>query len=537
MYLTCRSMLAPLALALLLLLLLGWFPLSGQAEPLPGTPLLRRYLPQDYDAPPQHWAIATGRDGRLFVGNSAGVLRYDGEQWDLIALPGPDPARKVVTGHDGRLYVGSHDTFGWLQPGADGGMVYRELLTAAGLTGSARRIGTVWQVIATADGVYFRSERSLHLLGYDHARVSHWPMAENQRVIYPDGDQLFARIDGVGFTRFVDGRFEPEPGAAVFAQRRLLGVIAQSGWRLLIGDEGFYRADANGIARMPDDAGKQLRGSLPYAAMALGDGSFVVSTLTGELLRFGPDGRLRERIRLGNFGIVALGRDRENGLWAATEGDLVRMSTPSPWSAIGVQQGLDGSVADFEWHDGALWLATSRGVARMQAGVNEAGSNGRIEVTALPWVDLEGFALAGTDSGLLIAHQQGLLVLDPDAQQPRVLMHTDAESVLELLRSRFDRDRVYALGDQRLFVLRRVQGRWQLDAALPLDGARASGLLETGPGELWFGDSRGGPQRWHLDAARRTVTRADVFGQTHGLSPDPGAGSRVLLLDGQVHVV
>ena len=39
------------------------------------------------------------------------------------------------------------------------------------------------------------------------------------------------------------------------------------------------------------------------------------------------------------------------------EGDLMRMSLPSPWSFIGAAQGLGGNVYDFEWYEGGLWLA------------------------------------------------------------------------------------------------------------------------------------------------------------------------------------
>ena len=61
-----RSILA----RLLLLLSLVLVPLIGQSETLHGTPLLRRYLPEDYNATPQHWAIATDKEGHLFVGNT-----------------------------------------------------------------------------------------------------------------------------------------------------------------------------------------------------------------------------------------------------------------------------------------------------------------------------------------------------------------------------------------------------------------------------------------------------------------------------------
>ena len=516
----------------LLLLLLIWLPAQALADALRGTPLLRRYLPEHYNAIPQHWAITTDLNGRLYVGNSEGVLRYDGETWELITLPGKRLGRDVVTGADGRIYVGSFDSFGWLRTAPDGEVVYQELLTAAGLKGRQREVGDVWQVLPTPAGVYFRAQHALHFLSYDQRRVQHWPLEENQRSLFVQGEQLYARIDGKGFSRFVDGRFEVEPGGELFADQTLPGVVNQDGWRLLVGEEGFYRADSNGIVPLPDGAGTQLQGSRAYAVLALVDGSFAVGTMTGEVFRFGADYRLRDRVSLGSFGIVSMGADREGGLWAATEGDLIRMSLPSPWSFIGAAQGLGGTVFDFEWHENALWLGTTRGIVRMQP-----GPNGRILSTQTGWVDLEGYALASTDAGLVIGHRKGLLVLDPQAGAPRALLATEAESVGELVVSRQHPDRIYALSDQHLFVLLLDKGRWQLAFSVSLEGASAATLIETGPNEVWFGDARGGPQRWTVDVPKRKLLRKKVFTAADGLELDPQAGSTVFALDGQVHVV
>lgn len=501
------------------------------ADPLQGTPLLRRFLPEDYQATPQHWAITTDQAGHLFVGNGEGVLRYDGERWDLIGLPGRSLARALETGADGNIYVGSYDSFGWLQDTDDGETVYRELMTAAELTGREREVGNVWQIIATADGVYFRSEKFLHLLGYDQRLRQRWPLAEDQRAIYAVGEQLYSRIHGVGFTRFVDGRFEPEPGGEIFADKSLLGLIPQPGGFLLVGEAGFFRADASGIRPMSGKAGEQLRDNSPYSVLALDDGSFVVGTLAGHVFRFGNDGQLRGQMSVGSYGISALGTDREGGLWAATEGDLVRMAMPSPWSFVGAADGLQGSVYDFAWYDDALWLATTRGLARMQA-----GPGGKVVTRVMPWIDFEGFALAGTDSGLLIGHRDGLLVLDPGKNTPRSLL-PEAESILQLLVSRFDRDRIYALGEERLLLIGRRDGRWELDAAVPLAGASALTLIETGPEELWFGDSRGGPQRWILDPNDHSLRHKEIFGAERGVLLDKDFGSSVFVLEGKLHAV
>lgn len=521
-------------LFLIALAALAFASATAGAETLRGSPLLRRYLPEDYNATPQHLSIAADREGRLFVGNAEGVLRYDGERWQLIKLPGNLIARVVVAGEDGRIYVGSYDSFGWLRSTRDGDIRYEELLTAVGLKERERSIGTVWQILPTSKGIYIRAEHQLYYLDYAHREHRQWPLADTVRIFYNQGDDLFARVNGLGFCRFVDGKFVIEPGGEQFANQPLPGMIVRDGWRLLVGDQGLYRADANGIAPLPDNAGSEYRDSDAYEALGLSDGSFVVGTRSGEIFRYGSDYKLRERVSLGSFAISALGTDHEGGLWATTEGDLVRMSLPSPWSFLGPEQGLRGNVFDFEWYDGALWLATSRGFSRMRT-----GSDGKTQAELMAWdgVELEGYTLAATEHGLLLGFRNGLLALDPGATTPRFLFQGEAEGVFEIRQSRFDPQIAYGLADQHLFVMRVRDGRWQVDFSLPLDGASASVLMEMSAGEIWFGDSRGGPQRWRLDLGNGKRLQRDIFGKRDGIELDPNSGSILFQLDGQLHVV
>ena len=177
-------------------------------------------------------------------------------------------------------------------------------------------------------------------------------------------------------------------------------------------------------------------------------------------------------------------------------------------------------------------MAGTRGVTRLSP-----GAHGRIEARQTGWSELESFALAGTDAGLVVAHRNGVMVLDPGAQEPRPIVATETESVLELVVSRFHDDRIYGLGDSTLYVIERDGDRWALGFALPLEGASAQTLLETGSEELWLGDSRGGPQRWTLDPLQRRALRKEVFGKAHGLELDPASGTFLYALDGQVHVI
>lgn len=502
----------------------------ARADAIQGVPLLRHFAAQDTKATPSYLAVTTGPSGEVFVGNVEGVLRYDGVDWLLTTLPGRSPGRSLAVGSDDLIYVGGYDTFGRLVRGSDGRYTYEELLTRAGLRGEKRHVGIVWEVLPMKDGVYFRTEFSLHYVPYGQGEPGRWTTSSDVRSFYRAGEDLYSRVQGRGLCRFLEGKFELVPGGDVFKDRPLTGLVDKGDWRLLVSRDGLYRADAQGIAPLPGDAGKLLDGKRSYVTQGLDDGSVVVGTLDGELFRIGADFRLREQVDLGGFGIQALGLDAEGGVWVATEGDLVRLSMPSPWSFLGEAQGLAGSPSDFEWHEGALWLASTRGIARLSP-----GPDGKPQSQALPWTEFEASVLHSSDAGLLMGVREGLLVLDPGATTPRSLYQHDYHGVYGLLPSTHTPGLVYGITASDLLLLRERDGRWQLDKAIPLDGISTFGVEESAPGELWMGNTRGPAQRWRLDLDAGTVTQREIFADDRGLAVDLSSGTSIYQLDGRIH--
>lgn len=505
-------------------------PLAAKA--LPGEPLARHFSSEQTHASPSHFDITTDTNGELFVGNYDGVLHYDGVDWRLVSLPANGSGRSLATGADGLVYVGSYDSFGRLARNAEGDFIYEELLTRAGLRGEDRHVGIVWDVIATEEGVWFHVEQSLHFLPYDGRKAGSWPLPAEVRSFNLVGKDLLVRLEGRGVCRFVDGRFELIPGGVEFADRPLAGVIARDGWNLLVGGDGLFISDEEGVRRMSGNADRQVAGKSVYVVQALDDGSVVVGTQDGELIRIGADLQPREILDLGGFAVRAMGLDREGGLWVATEGDLVRLSLPSPWSFLGQDHGLVGSPSDFEWYDGSLWLASSRGLQRLTA-----RDDGSIENQRLAWTPFEAHALHASDAGLLVGVREGLVVMDAGAREPRSLFKHAYHGVYALMESRHDASLVYAVTASDLLMLRSSEGRWQVAATIAFDGISAYGIEETGPGELWLGDSRGPVQRWTIDLEAGTLQEREIFDDARGLPVDPDTGTSLYRLDARIHAV
>jgi diguanylate cyclase (GGDEF)-like protein len=520
---TCLRAFARIGLAL-------WLAAGAvSATTLRGLPLMQRFTAEQIPAAPSHLAVTSDARGVIYVGNAEGILRFGGGDWEHFGLPGRSPARALKRAWDGRIYVGGYDQFGVLETDAAGELHYEDLRPRFGLRDADANVGDVWAIIETPRGLFFRADRAMFFLGRDGA-TRQWPLHEDVRGFEAVGEALYARVNGVGFTRFEDGRLVPMPGADVFAARPLLAVAPRGEGLLLASEDGFYEAGAHGIHKLATEADAAFADSTPYSHFVLPDGSLVFGSYEGTLLRFSPELRLLDRVRLGANTLLAFGTDREGGLWVATEVELVRLRLPSPWTAYDERHGLVGLVSDSAWHEGTLWVATSVDVLR-------AESRGGADVQFVPqrWTNLEAFDLEASPSGLLVAEREGMLVLDPGQSAPRRLARADAVYLVQ--RSTHDPSHAWALAERELLWLGVREGRWELVARWPLQGMNVNAVYETAAGELWLGDLRGVPQRWRIDVARGELRERRRFGSEAGLTPDPEQGSTLFMLDGALHAV
>src|SRR5687767_411293 len=342
------------------------FPLSsafGAALP-GGMPLTARYTVADYPAAPANLAVIGDPRGMVWAGNNDGLLRFAGGRWELIGLPGRSPARAMAIGPDGALYVGGYDRIGRVEELPNGEVAYVDLYSRFGLTREHAALGNVWDVLSTPDAVWFRAERRMFRLGLDGSTET-WPLPDTLRGVHVIGREIFGRIHGQGLARFRNGEFEPLPGGEHFAKRSFNAAFAAEGDALLLlSIDGFYRADASGIVPVPTPHDALLRERRPYTAVRLPDGGYAIGTSTGYVLHFSPTLALIGDYPIDPYAVIAMGLDREGGVWVATEGGLVRLSMPSPWTVFGPAEGLRGQFSDAIWYDDAMFVASSAGLYR-----------------------------------------------------------------------------------------------------------------------------------------------------------------------------
>lgn len=510
-----------------LLAFLAWLAAlpATAADSLRGQPLLQRYGAEHYDADPGNHEVLALADGSLLFGNSRGVLIYDGTHWDLLELPGRSPARALFLGRDERIYVGGYDQFGRLERTPEGELRYVDLRPEFGVDGERATFGVIWEVVGTSRGVMFRTDERLFVYGYQGERES-WPLGLDYRRLFAVDDVLYTRVDGRGFGRVEPGGFRLEPGGEQFAERGLATLLPREDGLLLVADDGFHLATPEGIRPLPSRGG--FGDYVANAGLRLGDGSLVFGTETGQLLQFSAALELLGVYEIGPYSVLEMGSDREGGVWLATEGELVRLRLPSPWSGFTDRDGLVGTAYDTAWFDEALWVATSTGVYRSER------VDGRLRFAMAIDTSLEASTLLAHGDGLLVGDRDGVLWHRPGHPVERLV---ETGSAFDLIRSAFDDSLVYVLADQEALRLRHGEGGWEIAGRWPLEGMSVGRLVEIDAGSFWLDDYRGAPQRWRIEPATGELQRRDVFGAERGIRVEQAFGTSLHQLDGRLYAV
>ena len=498
-------------------------PACVQSSGLAGVPITQRIGPDEYRAAPALWSVAAA-PGKIYVASNDGVLVHDGVEWATVPLPIGVNATLVRRLPDGTIMVGGNDTYGRLELDPVRGYRYVDLLASSGLPEADRRLGPVWEMVQTPEGIYVQAQNFLHLMPASGAETRSWPMGPDMRSVIAFGGDLYARIQDRGLGWLRDGKLQLVPGGEAFRRVPVSGIVGWGGSRFVVAGNGVWRLDDSGVQRALAWPGGDLAA---YVTVALDGGGFALSTLDGEVLVVDAGLRLRQRVKIADQSVADLSRDSEGALWAVTDTEVVRLGMPSAWSILDHTHGVRGLVSDTAEFDGALWVGTARGLFRM---TDDGG--GSVRSDRMPWVQLECYGLLADERGMLVAEREGLRELKPGVREPRTLHAGEAVYGPQLVRNHTD----FAIAntDNEFLLLAYEDEAWAIAARWPLQGMAIIEVIQTAEGEFWLSDDRGPPQRWRLDLATRERVAIDAFGEEQGLPIDGEDRPKLFFIDGEL---
>ena len=368
-------------------------------------------------------AVLQTRDGYLWLGTEEGLVRFDGEKFEVFnrantpGLSGKD-VKSLFEAPDGSLWIGmngglarlDHGRFAYPLPGA----LPHEWVSA--ITGD--RAGHVWLGTFGGGVVRFKDGRAKTFASPDGLADNFvWAMRETS-----DGSMWIGT--NAGLTRITGDRLVTYTTSDGLPANRVRALLEDREGSLWIGT-------SNGLV-------KSRGGTFEAYTTRDGLSSDAISTLYEDAegtLWIGTDGGVSRRTARGfdrftvkdglNYdSVAALTGDREGNLWIGTTGGGVTKLTERSFSTLSVEEGLSSAMVRsvLEGRDGTIWIGTqAAGLNRVKDGrvvsvyTVRDGLPGDTVTALLERVD--GSLWIGTAVGLARLHEGRVAVVRGDLFQ------------------------------------------------------------------------------------------------------------------------
>ncbi|MCS7004019.1 MAG: SpoIIE family protein phosphatase [Cytophagales bacterium] len=461
-----------------------------------GRPFLDNYHPREYLAHSKNYAIVQDRRGVLYIGNTNGILEFDGTTWNMIPVNNNEvTVRSLAIDENDNIFVGAKGEIGYLSPTANGKMKYVSLLDK--LPPEEQKFEDVWTTHATPQGVFFLTDNSLFKLHEGKIQIFK-PHATNNYFFlsFWINNRLYVHERGQGLMQLNHDVFEPLPGCESLKNERLYVLLPYDDHNLLVGLAGkplyIYNVFNAKLEPFENDANEFLIEHSIYCGIRLHNGNFAFGTTRGGAIIIDPRGKLVKTITSEDFlqdqNVTYLFEDAQYDIWLALGQGISRAEINSPWQQWDRASGLIGTVYSILRHQDVLYATTSQGLFYLS--YNKFFPIADIQ--GQTW-DLLSFKDNNKSSVLLVANQYGLY----EVKDGKASLVRSSRAVFKLYHDFFEPDVVYLGTRDGLAKIRRHQSRWEDEGVIKNVLSTVHTIVSEDDGTMWLGN-------WYEGVARLT---------------------------------
>lgn len=413
-----------------------------------GIPLISEYSPETYNSHRQNWAAIQGMDGRMYVGTSAGIVIFDGSEWEFHHVEGGNIVRSFEAADDSTIYFGGQNEFGYIS---------RDSLNNASVV-SLRNIHLpdsvefrdVSSVLEYQDAIYFQS--GSHIFKYGDNKVQTIKSETSFTRIFLLDEKLHAFQRDVGVMEIQDTTLTLIPGGEQFKDEIVYGTVSLDEENLIFSRPSGITNYSNGEFIKPEhDWISEMVENRIYRVAKVDESTFAVGTLAGGV--YIADHNLNlldvidEQKGLRTNLVYNVYTDTEKNIWALLDNGINLIHYGQPVTTFGERNNLYGAVTGMEQIENRLYVGTTEGLFVMNTQTEDSFSrvDGVVRVVDMEKVNDEiwvndtdkVFRVVETETELLIDQSYNTVSLIAEKNsvyftQGSQIFETGAESAEEI---------------------------------------------------------------------------------------------------------
>ncbi|RRA99037.1 triple tyrosine motif-containing protein [Larkinella rosea] len=490
------------------------------------APYIRNFSKQNYQAYNQNWSICQDHStGFLYVGNSKGLLEFDGTRWQTYRLPKRQIVRSVAIDQQGKIFTGGLGEIGYWQANSTGRLHYHSL--SRQISNKLFPKEEIWNIVAGPDFIFFQSFSTGFL--YQQGRVRELRLPGNVLFLYAAHNRYYLQAIGKGLYELVNGQFKALPNTGQLASTAVHAILPYGGEGLLIGtrDHGLFTYEKGQLSRSNHAASRFLQRYQCNKALSLPDGRFAFGTILNGLMITDTSGAvlysLNQREGLQNNTVLSLTLDAQGSVWAGLDDGIDAVAFGYPLKYFTDPNGQLGTPYDAVLYNRKLYLGTNHGVYWCDFPTSGLpvyhfieGSQGQV------------WDLTVVDHQLLCGHNAGTFRITPSGGWEQLSDQAGGWS-LQPLSSHpgFALQGVYS----GLCIYRRNQtGQWQFSHRVEGFGEPIQEVWEDSEGQIWLRHAHTGVYLVQLSPDLRKLTKikwAPVYSKDEDLKRSLGISGAI----------
>ncbi|HEA29368.1 MAG TPA: Two component regulator three Y domain-containing protein [Leeuwenhoekiella sp.] len=372
-------------------------------------PPVTNYSVKTYNGASQNWGVSSDADGVIYVANNDGLLRYDGQRWQLYSLPNKTTIRSVFC-LGKRIYTGSYEEFGYWQKNAYGKLSYTSLTHL--LKPGSFKNEEFWEIEAYGEGVAFRSFGQVYI--YDNTSIKATKPSFLITSICNLKGELVVGAQNGRLYKLHNNRLE---AFSVNATPAAVSITDLSFFNeeLIIGTRtsGLFKMKDQEILSWENVAVNNFLVTNELNKIeTYGKTNIAFGTIKGGVLTFNSQEQTTANYYRGNGlennTVLAL-HESYGKLWVGLDNGLDEIKLQGGISYYQEKTGELGAVYDIAQLGDALYLGSNTGIHVIRDGQRKfmAGSQGQL------------WSFSSLDDGRLIAnHNRGLFEVREDTVEP-----------------------------------------------------------------------------------------------------------------------